>query len=297
VTAAGPPRHVYGSDGRTHVDYDLLITNAFTAEVTLSSLAVSGDGTTLLRLTGEALAEHPFEIVGGTPSDRIPASATRVPLVDVALPHSAGRRAPQRLMNRIDYTILPRARFRAAIGSTTVYGPVLRTTGAPMVIASPLRGSGWFAGNGCRADPNSAHRNTVLSANGTYKTIEVFALDWVKLVNGFYFRGDGSQLSDYFDFGAPIYVVSAINDRPEAPLGSPASSNPTVHTPEDFGGNLVVEEIEPGVYAAYAHMQPGSVTVRPGQHLRTGGRSADSATPATRPCHICISASRTGPTC
>ena len=41
VTAPGPPRFVYGSDGRTHVDYDLVITNTFTAGATLRSLTVT----------------------------------------------------------------------------------------------------------------------------------------------------------------------------------------------------------------------------------------------------------------
>ncbi len=58
VTAAGPPRFVYGSDGRTHVDYDLLITNVFTAGATLRSLTVTSGGPKLLRLADGALAEH-----------------------------------------------------------------------------------------------------------------------------------------------------------------------------------------------------------------------------------------------
>ena len=44
VSAPGPPRYVFGSDGREHVDYDLVITNAFTAEVTLKSLTVTEAG-------------------------------------------------------------------------------------------------------------------------------------------------------------------------------------------------------------------------------------------------------------
>ena len=79
VTAPGPPRFVYGSDGRTHVNYDLLITNVFTAGATLRSLTVSSGGTTLLRLADGALAEHTHGIwpaPGTPPSARIPASAT-----------------------------------------------------------------------------------------------------------------------------------------------------------------------------------------------------------------------------
>ena len=292
VTAPGPPRYVFGSDGREHVDYDLVITNAFTADVTLKSLTVTGAGRTLLELTGEALASHTHQIIAGQPSARIPASSTVVTLVDVVLPRSAGRTVPRRLSNKIDYTIPPGAVFREAIGSTTVHGPVLRTTRrAPVLIASPLRGSGWLDSNACCGNPTSRHRDLVLSANGTYVTPEMFDVDWVQVVNRSLFRGDGKQLSDWPAFGAPIYavangtVVSTITDRPEAPLFAPESGNPTVHTPKDFSGNEVIERIGSGLYAIYEHLQTGSVIVTPGEQLRTGqpiaglGNTGNSSAP------------------
>jgi hypothetical protein len=276
ASAAGPPRYVYGSDGRTHVDYDLVITNAFTAEATLKSLTVRGDGKRLLRLTGGTLAAHTHTIIPTAPTDRVPASATVVTVVDVALPRSAGRRAPTRLSNAIHYTLPAGAKLRAGIGSTTVNGPILPTTRrAPVVIAPPLRGTGWLAGNGC-CDPSSAHRSLLLSASGTYVTPEMFALDWTKVVNGALFRGNGSQLSDYFAFGASVHavangtVVETMINRPEAPLNESATGNPTVKKSQDFGGNHVIEKIGPGLYAAYEHLQTGSVMVKPGQRLRTG---------------------------
>ena len=44
VAAVGVPQRVHGSDGREHIDYDLVITNAFTSEVTLTSFAVTAGG-------------------------------------------------------------------------------------------------------------------------------------------------------------------------------------------------------------------------------------------------------------
>src|SRR5881227_3192156 len=44
VQVPTPARAVYGGDGREHVDYDLLTTNAFTAPVKLVSLQVRGGG-------------------------------------------------------------------------------------------------------------------------------------------------------------------------------------------------------------------------------------------------------------
>ncbi len=304
VSAPGPPRYLFGSDGREHVDYDLVITNAFTTEVTLRSLTVKANGRRLLELEGRELAQHTHQIIAGEPSARIPASSTVVTLVDVVLPHSSGRRVAPRLSNQVDYTIPPGALFREAIGSTTVHGPVLQPSRqAPVVIASPLRGSGWASANGCCADPTSRHRNVVLSANGTYVTPEMFDIDWVQVVNGSLFRGDGKQLSDWPTFDAPIYavaggtVISMIMDRPEVPPFAPESGNPTVRTPRDFGGNEVIERIGPHLYAVYEHLATGSVMVTPGQHLRTGEQFARLGNTGNTTSPHLHSASTTARTC
>jgi hypothetical protein len=52
VEVAGPPQRVQGSDGREHIEYDLLVTNAFTADARLEALEVRSHGTKLLSLTG-----------------------------------------------------------------------------------------------------------------------------------------------------------------------------------------------------------------------------------------------------
>ena len=130
----------------------------------------------------------------------------------------------------------------------------------------------------------------MLSATGTHVTIEMFALDWLQEINGSFFRGDGSQLGDWFDFGASIYavangtVVEAIN-KPESPVGAPLGHIPTVRKPSDFGGNEVIEKIGAHLYAGYEHLQTGSVMVSAGEVLRTGqpigrlGNSGSSSGP------------------
>jgi hypothetical protein len=57
VSATNAPLRVPGSDGLVHLEYDLLVTNAFAAPATLTSIEVmTTDGRELLRLSGEALA-------------------------------------------------------------------------------------------------------------------------------------------------------------------------------------------------------------------------------------------------
>jgi len=276
VIATGAPQRVHGSDGREHIDYDLVITNNFTVDVTLTSLVVRGGGKNLLTLEGDALAAVTHETTGlGEPTRSIPASSAVATLVDIVLPRSAGRTVPKRLSHRITYTFPPGAPGEAIIGSRTVDAPKLRVDRrVPIEVATPLRGDGWLSANAC-CDPTLNHRSTLLAANGTFVTPEIFAVDYIRLVDGRFYVGDGTQNAYWFGFGAPIRaatggrVVSVRNDMPEVPPLS-ALENPTVTKPSDFGGNGVVVKVRPGQFAHYYHMQTGSVRVEVGQRVRTG---------------------------
>jgi hypothetical protein len=276
VAAPGAPQRVHGSDGREHIDYDLVITNNFTVDVTLTSLVVRGGGKKLLTLEGDALAAVTHQTTGlGEPTRSIPASSAVATLVDIVLPRSAGRTVPKRLGHRITYTFPPGAPGEAIIGSRTVDAPKLRVDRrVPVEVAPPLRGDGWLSANAC-CDPTLNHRSTLLAANGTFVTPEIFAVDYIRLVNGRFYDGNGTQNTDWFGFGAPIRaatggrVVSVRNDMPEVPPLSELE-NPTVTKPSDFGGNGVVVRVRPGVFAHYYHMQTGSVRVEVGQRVRSG---------------------------
>jgi murein DD-endopeptidase MepM/ murein hydrolase activator NlpD len=276
VEVSGAPQRVQGSDGREHLEYDLVITNAFTAEATLRSLQVRGDRRRVLSLSGAALEAATLRVGTSAPTrGRIEPGSTVVIQVDVVLPRSAGRRVPRLLTNRIRYAIPANAPLRAVIGTTTVEVPAVRVDRrAPVVIASPLRGSGWLNANGCCGDPTSPHRNTVLAtSDGRYITPEIFAIDWIRVVNGRLHTGDGTKNTDWPTYGAPLYavangtVVSAVDGRPDIP---PSSPNFDLRTPRDFGGNSVFLRIGPGRYACYAHIKTGSVRVRRGQRVRVG---------------------------
>jgi Peptidase family M23 len=274
VEAVDAPRWVPGTDGREHAAYDLAVTNVFSADATLESLEVRGDGRRLLRLRGAALAAVTRPLFAEEPTAQISAASTNVVLLDVVLPRSFRRAAPRRLTHRITYSIPADARARSIIGSTIVDAPVLRVDRrAPVVIGAPLRGSGWLDSNGCCDDPTANHRFTILAFGGALVDAEVFAIDWTRLVGGLLYTGDGRQNSDWAGYGAAIYSVAdgtVISTRDGLPDIPPFEANPDLRRPEDWAGNNAIIRIGPGRYAVYGHLRTGSVRVRRGQRVRAG---------------------------
>jgi murein DD-endopeptidase MepM/ murein hydrolase activator NlpD len=104
----------------------------------------------------------------------------------------------------------------------------------------------------------------------------VFAIDWIRERDGSYFTSDGTKLTDWPGYGAPIHavaggtVVKMANNQRQVPPNVPIGGNPDIHRPDDFVGNNVIEKIAAGEYAVYAHLQTGSVRVKVGERLRTG---------------------------
>ncbi|WP_216320620.1 M23 family metallopeptidase [Deinococcus aestuarii] len=299
VASTNDPLRVLGSDGLEHLEYDLLFTNVFTAPVTLTSVEVlDAGGRSLLKLEGPALgavtrqgaglsnALPAGQIAPGQAMNPIPERSTATAILDVVVPRG---QVPARLTHRITYSFPPDARGASDIGSLTVNGPDLPVqTRAPVVIAPPLRGAGWFNFVGCCA-PSALHRYLQGVDDGLrYVKPETFAIDWVRLQDGQLFSGDGSTNAQWYGYGAEVVaaadgtVVYVRNDMPETGVGQPAT---TVQKPADYIGNSVVVQMRQGVWATYAHLQTGSVTVKVGDRVRTGqplgklGSSGNSTSP------------------
>jgi hypothetical protein len=92
VQAAGAPQRVHGSDGREHVEYDLVVTNVFSADATLLSLEVRGDGRPLLTLTGDALAAVTLRLASADPTASIAPASTAYMQVDLVCRARSGAR-------------------------------------------------------------------------------------------------------------------------------------------------------------------------------------------------------------
>ena len=277
---------VPGDDGKDHVEYELMVVNVYLEPVTLTSLTVLDPaGKKLGRVTGATLAAATQALLTRKPTPAIDPSAAVAVDVDLALEPGT---APERVTHRIDYSVpdLKRALI-IDIGDTVVHGPeVAVDRRAPIVIAPPLAGDGWFVASGC-CSPN-VHRDTRLAINGDrIGTPETFAIDWVRVKNDRIYDGDGSQNEQHYAFGADVLAVAdatvvIVQDGEPEQL---PDVRLVLEKSTQLAGNLVILELEPDVFAAYAHLQPGSVTVKVGdkvkvgEHLANLGNSGNSSGP------------------
>ena len=268
VLAAPVP--VPATDGRTHLVYELLLTNTMDQDVTVNSLAVRAGtgGNTLLTLGGPALADR-TRIIGTTaPTARLGPSQSALVWIDVVVDNGS---APMELAHDLEARLArPMPPLLPETVSETV-APVTVQTREPAVIAPPMRGPQWWDANGCCG--MTAHRLAVNPIDGELWAAERFAVDYVQLMpDGRLFDGDREDLASYPYYGLGVHavadgpVVAVLDGLPEQVPGA----DPTGLRLDEYGGNHVVQDIGNGNYAFYAHLKTGSVAVKPGDRLSTG---------------------------
>ena len=296
VAATNVPLRVVGSDGLVHLEYDLVATNAFPFPVTLSAVEVlDPEGDVLLRLDGEALVAATQSLFGASlvptsadsaPTAQVTASGTVAVVVDVVVPAD---RVPAELTHRIAYALPPEAPPVALSASRQVIGPNLTVDPrSPVPLTPPLRGNGWLAANSC-CDAFTTHRSGRTPLDGShFAKPELFAIDWIQLNHDVPFAGDGYRNAQWFGYGADVVAVAAgtvVFVRDGEPEGTPFVFPPPAQQSPLPGGNEVVMQIAPGVWAFYAHLQPGSVAVAVGDDVAAGqvigrlGNSGNSLSP------------------
>jgi Peptidase family M23 len=261
---------VRGDDGMDHVEYEFLVVSVFPEPVTLSSVTVLDPaGKELIRIEGDALAAATQTLFAKTETPVIPASAAVSVDVDLIVPPDT---VPERVTHRIAYTLEADSELAVMLDSLEVDAPEVAINRQPaMLIKPPLAGEGWLVSSGC-CEPN-IHRDLRIAIDGVrIETAETFAIDWAKVKNGRIFDGDGSKVEQHYAFGEDVLavadgtVVSIQDGKPETTPNVPM----TPETKEDYGGNHVILEIAPNVFALYAHLHPGSLTVKVGEVVKAG---------------------------
>ena len=263
---------VRGDDGKDHVEYDLLVVNVVGDPVTLSSVTVlDRAGTELGRIDGDTLAAATQELFTHLPVPAIPSSGAVAVEVDLAL---APGTVPAQVTNRIAYSV-PQGTGSAVILDATegeVDGPKVAVNRRPAIeIKPPLAGDGWLAVTAC-CGPN-VHRDLRLAIDGQrIETGEAFAVDYGRLNGNRLFEGDGTTNEQYFGFGAEVLAVAdgtVVFTHDGEPEQTPGPAIPATKFSQ-IGGNKVILQIAPKVFAAYEHLQPGSLTVKVGDKVKAG---------------------------
>jgi Peptidase family M23 len=134
----------------------------------------------------------------------------------------------------------------------------------------PFKGGIWLAGEG--PANNSNHRRTITAIDGHIYSAERFAIDWVKVGPNGDSRHDGAtQNENWWGWGEPILAV-ANGEVTEVVDGIPDNTPrvlPSV-TLDNIAGNHVILRIAPNRYVTYAHLENGSIKVRPHDRVHRG---------------------------
>ncbi|WP_369943086.1 M23 family metallopeptidase [Xanthomonas medicagonis] len=285
------PAAFTGSDGRTHLAYELHVTNFYGDSGALApqGLDVFGDdaATPLLALDAKQLAQ----VVKPAPAAQEPVAILpgkrAVFFVWLTLPE--GTSVPHRLRHRIPFTA-------DAHANSVLDGASVQVGDAqPMVIGAPLRRGRWLAHEGPGA-ARSHHWGSLVAVNGQLTIPQRYALDLVGVDAAGHALRSGvkdiqkSTYADWIGYGADVLavadgVVRSARDGEAEHQPLSAQPEPTALTSDALFGNYVVLEIASGTFASYAHLRRGSLKVKPGDRVQRGqvlaqlGQSGNSAAP------------------
>ena len=274
-----------GTDGKAHLVYELLLTNAIPAPITLSALEVrdADSGATLIRLAGESLlAATSLATSPDTPAVLLPPASVGIVWLDIPL--AGGSAIPAAIEHKL--SVDPPAGVPIPDAELTYTGAAVEVDRRPPVVLSPpLVGTAWAALGSCCDGP---HRRALYPIDGRWYLAQRFAIDFNQLDSenrpG---TGDPTLPASFPTFGQPVHAVAdgtvavALDGYPDLRVGE-GREEPT---PDNAGGNHVVLDIGDRRFATYAHLQAGSVAVKPGdrvvhgQHIASAGSSGTSGGP------------------
>src|SRR5262245_49526699 len=235
----------FTGNGKTHLVYELHVTNFAVVEIPMNKLEVLSGGTTIATYEGAELntmLQRPGSM-NLTDNRTIGPGLRAIAYIWITLEPNA---------------IVPTSlRHRITGGSQTVEGPVVPVSTKPITIGPPLRGANWLAANG--PANGSVHRRALIPLNGAVHLAQRFAIDWVQIgPNGRTFDGDEKQNKTHSSYGNEILavadgVVAFTKDGIPENVPGPTSRAVPI-TPETIGGNHVVLDLGGGHFAFYAHM-------------------------------------------
>jgi hypothetical protein len=263
------PIPFHGSDARTHLVYELELKNFSSSPLIIETVEVlSQDGTILQTLDAKEISTR-LQTAGRRDSTAtMPASTFALLFIHVTMPEN--QKIPTTLSHRIHLKAEAAPPGQQEITETA--GEIAVNTQAVVAkIGPPLRGTNYVSADSC-CDA-TRHTRAALPVNGRVWVAQRYAVDWEQLddANRIY-HGPRENPASYTIFGKEVLAVAdatvaCITDNlPEQTPGKYPDNIPI----EQADGNSVVLDLGNHNYALYAHLQPNSIRVHPGDKVIRG---------------------------
>jgi Peptidase family M23 len=267
LSVTDAPAPFSGSDQRTHLAYELWITNFSSGEASIETVEVLEDGSVLHKMDTAEIARR-LQPAGMRHSTGVQPKSSQA-LLFIHFTLAPGASVPHQLTHRV------RARFTAAPPGhqeLTEEGGTVSIDARPILrIGPPLAGENYISADSC-CDA-TRHTRAALPVNGRVWLAQRYAVDWEQLDKEHrIYSGPREKPESYAIFGKPVLavgdatVVSITENQPEQTPGK----FPTDISLDAADGNSVILDLGEGHYALYAHMQPGSIKVQPNEKVKRG---------------------------
>lgn len=276
--------------GKTHVVYELHVTNFQSVDIALSRVQVlraDGSGGSIADYRDAGLSKKIGRpgLRRGQENPHVVGPGMRA-IAYLWIELAQGADAPRSIRNRVEMNIMrPTGPVHAVVEGTA--SVVSRE--APVALHPPLRGGPWTA----IYDPLlvGGHRTVPYAIDGRARIPGRFAIDWIRLPSsGTIEKEAAPRPVDWNGYGAEVLavadalVVAAMDDIPENPEGPAPTDKPMPL--ENASGNFVTLDLGRGRFAFYEHLKRGSVAVKSGDRVKVGqviGRLGNSGSSSIGP--------------
>lgn len=279
------PKAAQTSDGKYLVSYELIVANAVGNDYYLKEIKVinSAKGDKLIKKLCSDEIKRQIHIPGREKLNfKLPAGKSGYIKIDLIFD------SKKAIPKEVDHIIIAKTDTPSPLVLNPAVSRIGRTNVSAqqgVVIGPPLRGKNWVA---CAVGKEGYHRSAVLPIDGNWVVAERWAVDWVQFdQEKRLLTGPLEDNRSYPQYGEEIIavadglIVSTQDGLPDIPAGE----IPQLKDLDQAAGNYIIQEIEEGLYALYAHLQPGSLRVNEADRVKKGqtiallGNSGNSSGP------------------
>ncbi len=273
LSTGAPPVPFPATDGRTHLSYELYMTNRMNEPVTVTSVKVvdADDPTKVVDdLSGQSLDQR--MTLDRTPqieTTTLAPNESGIVYIDASVPTAGDVPA---VLQHVVQTQRASGEAFAAIEGAFVAPDNMDVP----VLGHPVSDGTWVSAEACCF--KSHHRRGPFTLGGQDFLAQRFAIDWIKTVDGRTYEGDDPKdLNSWYTFGQDALAVvdgtisSVLEDENDI---TPLEPNPLPRNIDNITGNHVIIDMGNGLYVVYAHLQKGSVQVQVGDKVKAGDKLA-----------------------